>query len=207
MAVITIPSAVLELIARQSFGDMDFNLEFRGSATGSSQVRLFAPPRWTCALVGGNGLLPEQAAIWKSFLKSLRGRVNQLEVYDILNPIPAGTYRGSPVLTSGIAVGDTSIALADATQAGATWKRGDWVGTGSGSTRNLFMVMADVTANGSGAATLTVEPPARDAQTNGSAVVWNKPTCLMRRTTSQNNWDQDGPSTNGFSLDLMESWE
>lgn len=208
MAVVSIPSDLLDYIRRQSFGKKHFNMEFRSELVGSSQARLLAPPRWTCSLVGEQELLEEASAIWRAFLLSLDGNVNQVEIYDIRNPAPRGTMRGTLTLASGIAVGDTTISVTGgAGQAATTLLKGDWIGVGSGQTRQLFSVKADATANGSGVISLSVTPPARFAQTNGSGVAWDKPTCLMRRTSSETAWEAEGYFTSGFAVDLEESWE
>lgn len=209
MAVVTIPSGVLDYIRSQPFGMKNFDLEFSSELTGGSQARLLAPPRWTCSLVAEEDLAPDVAALWRAFILSLEGKVNQLAVYDLLNTAPRGTMRGTPVLNAGVAVGDRTIAInAGVGEASTTLLKGDWIGLGSGSTRQLFTVTADATANGSGVfSSVSVYPPARFAQTNGTAVTWDKPTCLMRRTTDETSWTASGYFTGNFSLDLQESWE
>jgi hypothetical protein len=207
MAVISIPSDILSYITRQTLGNRHFNLAFASDLTGASQSRLLAPQRWLGSFVSAEKMEREAAAAWRAFVLSLEGQVNQLAFYDLYNTAPRGTYRGTPTLSGNVAVGDRTIPIVDATQGTATWKKGDWIGLGqSGSERQLFAVMADAAAV-AGAVSLTVWPPAKFAVASGQAATWDKPTCLMRRTTDESMWDISGELQGGFSLDLRESWE
>ena len=78
----------------------------------------------------------------------------------------------------------------------------------SGSTRQVVPVMADITLNGSGAGTVQIGVATRWAQTNGSAVVWDKPTALFRPASAtafglERRVGLDG----GLGLDMVESWD
>jgi len=149
-----------------------------------------------------------EAAIWRDLILRLRGRVHQLAAYDMDNTAPAGTMRGTLTLASAVAVGATTISVTGGVgQAGTTMLAGDWVGIGSGSTRQLLSVAANATANGSGVISLTVSQPARWAQLIASSVVWDKPTALFRQRSPESNWSRDGDIRTGHSLDLVESWE
>lgn len=203
MSVIAIPSGLLVHVF--SFGQTDYSLTFQAGDTGAQQTRILAPPRWTLTMSAGLGLAPDEAAKWRSFLLQLRGKTNQLAVYDIKRPAPLGTITGSPTLTSAVAVGDTSIAIT--TSAGLTLLQGDRFQLGTGQSRQLFEVVSTATANGSGFMTVTVEPPSRYVQTLGSAVVISQPTCLMRRTDSATQWSANANAEGNFSVSFIESWE
>lgn len=206
MAILTIPSGLL--VRTFNFGQARFDLEFSNGDTGVSQTRLGAPPRWTAAIVGPQWLTAAEAAIWRDLILRLQGRVNQLAVYDYDHQAPAGTMRGTLTLASSVAAGATSISVTGgAGQAGTTLLAGDWIGIGSGSTRQLVNVAANATANGSGVIALTLSQPSRWAQSSGSGVTWDKPTALFRQRSSSNSWSREGSVRTGFSLDLIESWE
>lgn len=206
MAILTLPAALQ--VRKFDFGQERFDLEFPGGDTGTSQVRVLAPPRWTCALVAPQWLRSTEAAVWRDLILRLQGRINQLAVYDFDHTAPAGTMRGTLTLASAVAAGDVSISVTGGVgQAGTTLLAGDWIGIGSGGTRQLVNVAADATANGSGVIALTISQPSRWAQSSGSGVTWDKPTALFCQRSSQNGWSREGNVRNGHSLDLIERWE
>lgn len=203
MSVISLPSGLQ--VHNFSMGQQDFSLTFQNGDTGATQSRILAPARWTCVMSANQTLGPVPAAAWRAFLLQLRGKTNQLAVYDIKNPTPKGTMAGSPTLSGAVAVGDTVINIT--TTALATLLQGDWIGLGAGQSRQLFQVVASSSANGSGAMAVTVEPPSRYVQSSGSAVAWNQPTCLMRRSDSSTSWSAGANAEGGFTANLVESWE
>lgn len=206
MAVITLPVGLI--VDRQSWGQKRFDLRFQSGDSGAGQSRILAPPRWTTAISSIAGLPAADSAVWRAMVLALQGQINQLAVYDLSNPAPAGTLRGSLVLTAAAAAGATTISLTGgAGQAVKTLLAGDWLGIGAGSTRQLVSVAADVTTDASGSAVVAIAQPSRYLQASGSAVVWDKPTALFRVTGDTSNWQADGWLQGGYSLDLMESWE
>lgn len=208
MSVIAMPTSGL-MVHQFGFGQQDYSLTFSNGDTGAQQTRILAPSRWSCTLTLNLSVGQAQAAIWRTMIMQLRGKTNQLAVYDVKNPTPSGTARGTMILNSGtgaLAVGGTSLIIAGATALG-TLKQGDWLGVGSGATRQLFSVQADAVADGSGNITVTVEPPSRYAQNAGTSVTWDHPTCLMRRVDSGVSWQANASAEGGISLNLIESWE
>lgn len=206
MAVLTLPATLK--VRKFDFGQERFDMEFSSGDTGTSQVRVLAPSRWACALVAPQWLRTTEAAVWRDLILRLQGRINQIAVYEFDHTAPAGTMRGALTLASSVAAGAVSISVTGgAGQAGTTMLAGDWIGIGSGSTRQLVNVAADATANGSGVIALTISQPSRWAQSSGSSVTWDKPTALFRQRSSQNGWTREGDVRTGYSLDLIESWE
>jgi hypothetical protein len=207
MSIVQIPEELS--ILRQDFGIRDFGLTFPGGDTGATQTTFRAPPRRTCSIVSNDRELMSESAAWRVLLHALRGRVNQLAVYDINHPEPLGTARG--VWTAGGAVaGSASMQIAiGAGQAGRTLLAGDWFGVNQTSNgRQLLHVQADAVADGNGTLTVTFEPVLRVPVVLGSAVVWQRPTCLMRRVSDETSWSaHPGEMEGGFSLDLMEDWQ
>ena len=203
MSVISIPAGLQ--VHQFSMGQKDFGLTFQAGDSGATQSRVLAPPRWTLTMSTSQTLGPSAMGQWRAMLLLLRGKTNVLAVYDIKNPVPRGTMAGSPVLSSAVAIGDTAINIT--TTANATLLQGDWIGLGSGNTRQLFQVVASATASSGGAMTVTVEPPSRYVQSSGSAVVWSQPTCLMRRVDSATQWSANANAEGNTSVNLIESWE
>jgi hypothetical protein len=106
---------------------------------------------------------------------------NRLLIWHLARPAPRGTMRGSPTLNGAHSQGATSLSIANA-GVNATILRGDMIGVTTTATYavQLVRVVADATANGSGVATLTVEPALRASANTGSAIVWDKPKALWR---------------------------
>lgn len=206
MSVITIPSGIL--VNRQEFGVQDFSLEFTGGDSGASQVAVNGPSRWTCSLTSNELLDDDESARWRAMILALKGRVNFLAVHDILSPQPRGTVRGTLTASGTTAAGASTMTITGGvSQANRTLLRGDWLGVNQGGTnRQLLHVQEDATANASGVITVTFEPSLRVAVTSGTAVAWDKPTCLMRRNQAASSWSSSGAVQGGFNLDLMEAW-
>ena len=206
MTIVTLPPGML--VKRQDFGALDFSLDFSGGDGGGSQVVINGPPRWTCSLASNDLLDLDEAAAWRAFLLSLKGRVNFLAVYDLLNPQPRGTLRGTPTVAITAPAGaETLTIFAGSVQAGKTLRLGDWIGVNQGgSNRQLLHVQADAAVDGSGYITVSVQPNLRIAASVGSAVIWDKPTCLMRRSDQETSWTSSGAVQGDFALELVERW-
>ena len=206
MAIITMTAGLL--ITRQTWGQKRFDMRFQNGDSGAGQSRILAPSRWTTSLSSQAELNQANSAIWRSLILDLQGQINQLAVYDIINAAPQGTMRGTLTLNAQATAGDTGLSITGgAGQASTTLKRGDWVGIGSGSTRQLLSISADAVANASGVIAVSVAQPVRWTQTNGSAVTWDKPTALFRTTSDNNSWTAQSINQGGYNLDLIESWE
>ena len=198
MAIITLPSNLG--IAEFSWGCTDYELEESSDSTGDSAARIIGPPRWTAHIVSKENMSLDQAAKWENLILSLRGD-NVLAMYDIVRTEPQGSMRGSPTLTSTLAVGDTSATF---TSASGTLKQGDLlqIGTGLG-TSQLIKVAADLTFP----ATVTFNNPIRKSIASGAAIQWNKPVAYFRRVNraaTLGTYKLDGLGQGDFAIDLME---
>ena len=206
MTIVALPAGIL--VQRQEWGIENFDLEFGPSDSGATQVTVLGPPRWTCAMTSNEGLDGEQSAHWRAMILSLAGRVNKLEVYDLLNSAPRGTLRATTMTSSALAVaGSNAMTLNVGTgNVGKTLLKGDWIGVNqSASNRQMLHLSADAVVSGS-QIVVTFEPRLRVSVAAGGAVAWDKPTCLMRRNTQGISWNSTGAVQNGFNLDLKEHW-
>lgn len=189
-------------------GQARYDLTGTSEVTGTSQTRPMAPPRWTLSLVQPPVMTPVVAGRWKALTLALRGRINHVAAWDVGNPAPLGTMRGTPTLSSGVAAGAGTLVLATG-QPGCTLLQGDkiQIGTGLG-TSQLVMVLLDATANGSGVLTVATEPPLRLGFAGGAAVAWSRPRAYFKHQAERSGWSY-GPSavTTGMSIDLLEAWQ
>lgn len=211
MAVILLPTTMLFgdgcTLGRQYYG-----LTAASETTGSEQTRLLGPTRWVLSLVQpdfaplGSG----EGARWQALAAQLRGRVNILGAFDPVAYQPRGTLRGTLTLAAAAAAGATSISVTGGSgQAGRTLLVGDklQVSTGVG-TSQLVMCVADATANASGALTVQLDEPLRDAYPSATAVTWDHPLAYYRAQASRSTWKygRSGTAISGVALDLLETW-
>ena len=210
MSIITLPAG-LKIGVGSGVGQRRFDLVSQSDSTGSQQVRLLAPPRWTLSLVQPQWLSLAEAGDWSAMLAQLRGRVNVLAAWDPGRPAPQGTLRGTLTLAATAAAGATTVSVTGgAGQAGKTVAPGDWfqISTGLGSSQ-LVACTAAATANGSGVVSLSCEPPLRLGYASGTAVAWDKPLAYSRQQGDATSWTyiNGGVSVAGLSADLMETWQ
>lgn len=207
MAVINLPAELALQIVSWQLGQQRYDTTEQSDGNGHTATRLGAPPRWRLRLGSVPALLAADAARWKATALALRGRINHLAVWDITNPVPRGTARGSITLAASAAVGATSVQLTGITPSTGTLEAGDWLQLGTGVGSHYCMVMAPAVAV-AGAATISIEPPTRQAIASGTAVAWDKPLAHYKLTTDSQAW-QGVPGTTdvgGFSFELLEDW-
>lgn len=164
-----------------------------------------AAPMWKASLAAPT-MDESKVGAWQALTLQLKGRLNQLALHNLGRPVPRGTYRGSPTLTTLAAFGAASLTFSDATQAGKTLLQGDYIGFGSGLTKQVVMIVADATADGSGQITVSVQPALRNQLAASSIIVWDKPTALFRQTTNTNKWEYSSVTVSGITLDFMEDY-
>lgn len=196
-------------VKRQDFGLQTFDLTFSNSDSGSIQTSVLGPSRRTCALVSEDRIpVMAEAAQWRALVHALRGQVGRIAVHDLLNPVPRGTARGAWTAVAAAPGASTMTIRLGTPQAGKTLLTGDWIGVNQESNqRQLLHIQADAAADVDGLITVTFEPVLRVAVATGSAVIWDRPTCRMRRTRTDTSWSSESRAQGGFSLDLVESWE
>jgi hypothetical protein len=199
MSIIQFPTTLK--VAKQSWIQQRNDVEFR-SMFGAQAVEA-SGPLWSSTITAPTDL-SVLAGPWQSLMLQLRGRTNQLALWNMGRPVPLGTMRGSMTLGT-TAQGATSLAIATGTdQAATTLLAGDFLGVGSGVTQQVVMVLFDAVADGSGNIAVTTEPPLNNAFVSGSVVTWNMPCALFRRKASTLQWDYEPLMVSGLMLDLLE---
>ncbi len=200
MSVITFPTNITAATAKwsQRRRDMVFASSF------GSQAMEISAPLWAVNLSVAT-MSDSSSGALKAMLLKLRGKVNQLALWDFGRPAPLGTMRGTMTLNGAHAQGAVTLNISAAGQGSTTVKQGDMFGIDS--TNQVVMAVADATADGSGNVSFAIEPPLRDALSGGAAVTWDKPKALFRITQSDLGWDYTpGLIVSGFALDLIEDW-
>lgn len=204
MSVIILPSDLK--ISSQPWEQVRNDVEFR-SIFGAQALEA-APPLWATTLVSTAVKDNESACgSWQAMLMQLRGRTNQIAVHNFGRPQPLGTMRGIMTLNAAAAQGATTLSVIASGENSKTLLKGDMIGVGSGITKQVVMVVADATSNGSGVISVTTEPALRNAHSSGAAVVWDKPTALFRMRESSSKWEYNpGLKVTGLMLNLIEDW-
>tara|TARA_R110002167_G_scaffold124454_1_gene303919 strand:- start:2 stop:628 length:627 start_codon:yes stop_codon:yes gene_type:complete len=146
----------------------------------------------------------EKAAVWLGFLMSLRGRRGTFKLGDQDRKNIQGTATGT-VLVRGASQTGNAINLDGFTASRANvFLAGDYIQINS----YLYMVSANVTANGSGQATVYVEPELRtgiEPINDNTTVIYTNTTTLMRLDTNFTNWSTDKVSVYGISFSCSEA--
>lgn len=171
-----------------------------------SQGLIVGAPLWEVEMLGG-ATDPRKAREIETFLESIEGFKNQVELWNVRQPVPAGTLRGTLVLDANVAAGATTLVLDGGSgQASKTLLRGDLIGIGSGITQQVMRVAQDATANGSGVISVTISSPIRNAFAAGAGVEWNKPKALFRQASMNEGIQHVQGMGNPWSLSLIEDW-
>lgn len=199
MAVITFPIALTA--SKQTWGQHRQDMEFR-SMFGSQSVAI-SPPLWVTSLEATENLANYSGA-WQSLLLQLRGKENQLAMYNIARPRPIGNMRGTMTFATAVVQGSSIFTIYSAGQNGKTLLAGDFIGFGNGLTQQLVMLTANATSDANGNIVVSVEPPVNNAFAIGSGITWDYPCALFRRTSSDSTWEHSNIVVNGINLSLIE---
>lgn len=114
MAIITPPAELALQIGSWQLGQQRYDITEQSDGNGHTATRLGAPPRWRLRMGSVPALLAADAARWKATVLGLRGRINHLAMWDVTNPVPRGTARGSLTLAATAAAGAASVQLVGA---------------------------------------------------------------------------------------------
>ena len=145
------------------------------------------------------------AGAWQSFFMQLNGRFGTF----LLGDPDAKTIQGGA--TTVISVnGDHSVGAYDVVVDGADtstviFKKGDYVQFGSGASSKLHMIVADITSDGSGNATLQIEPSLKTALTDDDVVTYSNTKAVMRMDANDLGWNANNVSLYGISFSCTES--
>jgi len=197
MAIINVPAGFS--VAAQVWEQQRMDVEFR-SMFGAQAVE-GSPPLWATTITSSL----KRPELWQALMLQLRGRTNQLALWNHGRPVPRGTMRGT-MTAAATAQGATVMTVTATGQGSRTLLAGDYLGVGSGLTQQVVMLTADATANASGVIAVTFEPALRNSLSAGAAVTWDRPKALFRRTESKANWEYAPGTVRAMSLSLLEDW-
>ena len=139
------------------------------------------------------------AAEWRAALTSLRGRQGTFYLGDPIYSGARGTAGGTPLVNGASQAGNSLIT--DGWSASATFLKGDYFQLGG----YLYVLTADVTADGGGNATLTFEPTLRAPPANNDPLTVTSPKSSFRLTDDEATWDEQPGPFWGFSFSAVEA--
>jgi hypothetical protein len=199
----------LSLPTSPAFRDAEFMLRdvigvSESPFTLEQQVYDWNAQRWECSL----SLPPmtrAQAEPWLAFFLKLRGRKGTFLLGNPDGATPRGTPSGTPLVNGAHSARASSLSIKGWTASAANvLKTGDMIQLGSGSTARLHKVLSDVSANGSGIATVDIMPALRTSYSDGAAIVTSSAVGLFR-LTKEVGWSTDAVSLFGISFAAVEA--
>mgnify|MGYP003123922863 FL=1 len=172
--------------------------------TFSTQVHEFTGAKWysTVTLPPMNR---SQASEWQSFFMQLHGSFGTFLMGDPDAKAVQGTVANTIAVSGNHSIGAYDIAVDGCdTSESQLFKKGDYVQFNSGSASKLHMIIADVASDGSGEATLTIEPSLSTAILDNATVTYASPKCVMRMTNNELTWSANHISLYGVSFSCEE---
>lgn len=198
MADITWPSSGRAFAPEAYDEGVEWDVEISHSRNGKIFTRALPGARWTATLRIADDVVAYMTdrGQLEALLMQLRGGANRLLLWNLIRPVPRGTISGTPTVSGAVAAGATSCSITGT--AGQTWLRGDRFAFGAGGQR--VMAVNDGTLPG----TLQFEPQLRAAVSNGTALVWDKPTTRYVLRNPEMVFPARAEMLPGFAIELVE---
>lgn len=173
--------------------------------TYSQQVSEFQGAKWS-TVVTLPPMKREDAGAWQSFFMQLHGRKGTFLLGDPDAKSIKGTATGTMKVKDDHSVGayDITVDGLNASQSKA-FKKGDYVQFGSGATSKLHMIVDDISTDGSGNATLQIEPSLKTALANNDVVTYANTKMVARMDSSDLGWQSNVNSLYQFSFSCSEA--
>jgi hypothetical protein len=200
---ITLPTA--QGFTRVTWGTRSAVAMFASPFTGQQQI-FQHPMQMLTVSIEMPPMKRDTASVFLGALLSLQGTRGTFLFGDPAYPTPRGIGTGTPLIAGGSQTGTTL--LTDGWTAAQTgiMRAGDWVQIGSGSTRQLCMVLVDANSDGSGAATLELFPRVRTAFADNTALTVSSPLGVFRLAEDSSFVQDLGAITRGIVLNAMEAY-
>lgn len=172
--------------------------------TGQQQVYAHQGQIWR-ADVTLRALDEALADEWIGWLLSLNGMAGTFLMGDPTRRKPRGSGSGTPVVNGGSQTGQTLNVRGWTPSATNVLRRGDLVQIGSGAAARLHRVLADVSANGSGNATLDLWPRLRETPSDGAALTLRDAVGVFRLADNRMGWSVAVGRIRRLSFSAMEA--
>ena len=144
---------------------------------------------------------------WVASLVSWRGVSGQMYLGDFDARTPNGTASsnaGTPLVNGGSQTGNSLIIDGAPASQTAYLKAGDYIQIGSGITQKLHLVVEDANTDGSGNATLSIEPALRTSPSDNTAITVSSPKGVFRLVDNATEWEANAISVYGITFAVTE---
>jgi hypothetical protein len=146
------------------------------------------------------------AAPFVAALLSLQGALGTFYFGDPAWTSPLGVGTGTPVVNGNNQTGTALNTSGWTTSQTGIVRAGDWLQIGTGSTRQLCMVLGDANSDGSGNATINLFPRIRTAFSNNTAITVSNPTGVWRMVDDGSFLQDVDKLTRGIVINAVEAF-
>jgi hypothetical protein len=162
---------------------------------------------WACDATWSN-VTQSQWRLWEAIKAQLRGQVGRFYFSPPHAKVPQGVATGTPLVNGGSQTGASLATKGWTHSITGILKIGDYLSFDTpGGWRELHLVVsADVNSDGSGNATITIEPPIRTSPADAAAITVQSPTCIMRLVGDDIPINFQKPVIAGFTLQMVEAF-
>lgn len=178
----------------------------RSPFTFSGQVHAYAGQMWQ-ADVTLKPMRRSDAEEWISWLVSLKGQFGTFYLGDPLACTPRGSARDADTITvDGATTSGNTIDIQSAPVSTTNYlKAGDYLQIGTGTSRQLFKVLQNVSTDSSGTATVDVWPNVRTSIADNASVTVQSTQGLFRLASNETSWSVNEASIYGLTFGAMEA--
>lgn len=141
-------------------------------------------------------------AQWEAFFVSLEGQYGTFWAGPPFRNLPRGSVGGTPLVNGANQTGSQLVLDGLPVSTTDVFKQGDYVRING--TNQLVMVVADVTSDGSGNATLPIYPRLRDSPGDNATITTVDPVVQMMLVTDEVAWDVDKFGKFDFTFSAVE---
>ena len=178
----------------------------RSPFTFAGQVHAYTGKAWQ-ADISLPAMKRSDAEQWVAWLISLKGQLGTFYLGDPLATTPLGSARNSDgILVDGaVSSGDTIDIDGAPTSQTDYLKAGDYLQIGTGTSRQLFKVLADVDTDGTGSATVDVWPNVRTTIADNASVIVESTQGIFRLVSNEQAYSINEASIYGISFGAIEA--
>ena len=173
---------------------------FTSPLTGATQTLRMPGERWKFSFTYEN-LDDDNTALLTAFIAKARGGAERFAMGNPYRTTPRGAGGGTPLVQGGSQTG-ASLVTDGWPISTMVLKTGDFVSVNG----ELKMVVADVTSNGTGVATITFEPPLRAVPADNAPLTTVNPTATFRLIENKQKWKHNSGFATDFTIEAIESW-
>lgn len=179
---------------------------FTSPLNRTTQTRWQPGTLWTA----GVSVAPMDEAQWRvfsAFVARMEGEAGRLYFGPPHAKAPRGSVAGTPVVNGANQTGSQLALKGFTSGAAGVLLTGDYIAVDVDGGRSLFLVTADVNADGSGNANVLIKPRIRLSPADEAAVITASPTCVMKLESDDTGGMDFDPGVLGVAtVSLVEAF-